>query len=149
MSAMSDYLENKLIDFIFRDQAYTRPTNLYVALFTGAPTDAGGGTEVPINGTTNYARELVTGGLNTWSATQGQNTTGVTSTGSSGSTWNKTAIQFNTPNADWGDVSHFAIFDAASGGNMLFHGALTGGARSIRQNDTVSFPIDSLQITFA
>ena len=52
MSAMSDYLENKLIDHVFRGQSYTLPV-LYVGLLTSAPSDAGGGTEVSGNA---YAR---------------------------------------------------------------------------------------------
>ena len=147
MSAMSDYLENKLVDHVFRGQSFAAPASLWFALYTAAPGDSGGGTEVSGSG---YARVSVTPSLNSWSATQGQATTGVASNGSSGSTWNKTAIQFGTPGAGgWGSVSHFAIFDASTGGNLLFTGALTGGSRTIQQNDTVSFPIDSLQITFA
>ena len=147
MSAMSDYLENKLVDHIFRGQSFGVPTNLWFALYTSAPTDSGGGTEVSGVG---YARVAIAPSLNSWSGTQGQASTGSASSGSSGSTWNKTAIQFGTPGAGgWGSVTSFAIFDASTGGNMLFHGTLTGGARTIQQNDTVSFPIDSLQISFA
>ena len=49
MSAMSDYLENALINHIFRNTDFTRPANIYVALFTAAPNDAGGGTEVSLS----------------------------------------------------------------------------------------------------
>ena len=45
MSAFSDYVENKLIDWMLRGQAFTPPATVYVALFTSAPADAGGGTE--------------------------------------------------------------------------------------------------------
>jgi len=44
--SFSDYLENKLLDHVFRDTAFTAPSTLYVGLYTTAPTDAGGGTEV-------------------------------------------------------------------------------------------------------
>jgi hypothetical protein len=45
-------------------------------------------------------------------------------------------------------VSHFGIYDAATAGNLLFWGALTI-AKTINQSDTVTFPVDSLSITFA
>ncbi len=46
MSAMSDYLENKLIDQLFRGQAAPTTSTLYVGLLTAAPSDTGGRTEV-------------------------------------------------------------------------------------------------------
>ena len=46
MAGFSDYLEDKVLDHVFGGTAYTAPTTLYVALYTVAPTDTGGGTEV-------------------------------------------------------------------------------------------------------
>ncbi|HEY9245638.1 MAG TPA: hypothetical protein VIO11_02215, partial [Candidatus Methanoperedens sp.] len=69
MAGMSDYLENKLIDHIFRARSFTAPTQLWVGLLTAAPSDAGGGTEVSGG---SYAR--ATPGVNSdtaWTATQG------------------------------------------------------------------------------
>jgi len=34
MGALSDYLENKIIDYVLRGQTFTAPTNVYVALLT-------------------------------------------------------------------------------------------------------------------
>lgn len=67
MAAMSDYLENKIVDWLFRGQTYTPPTGLYVALYTAAPSDAGGGTEVSGN---NYARVNLAPSLTNWAGTQ-------------------------------------------------------------------------------
>jgi hypothetical protein len=39
--SFSDYLEGKVLDHVFKNTAYTQPTTVYVALFTGDPTDAG------------------------------------------------------------------------------------------------------------
>ena len=63
-------------------------------------------------------------------------------------TSNNGAITFPTPTAGWGTVTHFGIYDAASGGNLLFFGALTI-AKTVNQADTVTFPAASLSITFA
>jgi hypothetical protein len=46
----SNYLENKLLDHVYGGPDYPRPATVYVALFTAAPTDSGGGTEVSGSG---------------------------------------------------------------------------------------------------
>jgi hypothetical protein len=143
MSAMSDYLENKLVDHLFRAQTLSAPATLHIGLLTSAPSDSGGGSEVSGN---NYARVAVTSSLANWAGTQAAAST-TASSGSGGQTSNNAAITFPTPLGNWGTVSHFGIYDAASGGNLLFHGALTI-AKTINQSDTVSFPAASLTITF-
>lgn len=144
MSAMSDYLENKLIDQLFRGQTAPTTTTLYVGLLTAAPSDAGGGTEVSGGA---YARASVSSSLANWAGTQSAGSTAASS-GTGGQTSNNVAITFPTPIAGWGTVTHFGIFDASSGGNLLFWGALTI-AKTINQADTVTFPAASLSITFA
>lgn len=144
MSAMSDYLENKLVDHLFRAQALTAPATLYIGLLTAAPSDSGGGTEVSGN---SYARATVTSSLANWAGTQSAGST-VASSGTGGQTSNNASITFATPSGTWGTVSHFGIYDAASGGNLLFWGSLTI-SKTINQGDTVSFPAASLTITFA
>lgn len=144
MSAMSDFLENRLIDQLFRGQTAPTTTTLHVGLLTTAPSDAGGGTEVSGG---SYARVAVTSSLANFAGTQSAGST-VASTGSGGQTSNNVAITFATPTATWGTVTHFGIYDAATGGNLLFFGALTI-AKTINQADTVTFPAASLAITFA
>lgn len=137
MSAMSDYLEGELIKHIFRTGSFTKPTNLAVGLFTAAPSDSGGGTEVSGG---SYARANTnTDPLDAnWAAPAGGN--GVTS--------NVSTITFPTPSGSWGTVTHFGIFDADSAGNLLFWGALTT-SKTINSGDTVSFAAGQLQVTFA
>jgi hypothetical protein len=144
MSAMSNYLENKLVDQLFRGQTAPTTSTLYVALFSAAPNDAGGGTEITGN---NYSRVSVTSSLANWAGTQSTGST-TASSGTGGATSNNAAITFPTPSATWGTVTHFGIFDAASSGNLLFHGALSI-SKTINQGDTVSFPAGSLSVTFA
>lgn len=139
MAAMSDYLENKLIDFLLRGQTFTAPTGLYVGLLTAAPSDTGGGTEVSGNG---YARQNLAPSLTNWAGTQAAAST-TASTGTSGTTSNNVAITFPTPTASWGTVTAFGVYDATTGGNLLFYGNLNI-AKTINQGDTVTFPISSL-----
>lgn len=144
MSAMSDFLENKIIDQLFRGQVAPTTTTLHVGLLTTAPSDAGGGTEVSGG---SYARVAVTSSLANWAGTQAAGSV-VASSGTGGATSNNVAISFPTPTATWGTVTHFGIYDAATGGNLLFWGSLTIN-KTINQADTVTFPAASLSITFA
>ena len=130
MAAMTDYLENKLIDQMFRAQAYTFPSTLYVGLLTAAPSDSTAGTEVSGG---SYARVAVTNSLANWAGTQSAGSTAASS-GTSGTTSNNNAITFPAPTANWGSVSHFAIYDASSAGNMLIWGALTA-SKTVNNGD--------------
>lgn len=108
--AQSDFLEAALLDLRFGGTAYTIPATWYVALFTAAPTDSGGGTEVAGNG---YARAPVP-----------NNTTSFGAATLSGKT-TSVAITWPLPTANWGTVVAIGFFDAASGGNMQDWGLLT------------------------
>lgn len=131
MAAMSDFMENKLIDWLLRAQAIgitgasaaagTGPTAVYVALLTAAPSDTGGGTEVTGG---SYARVTVTSALTAWAGTQSAGST-TASSGSGGTTSNNNAITFPAPTANWGVVTHVALYDASSSGNLLLWAALT------------------------
>lgn len=124
MSAMSDYLENKLIDFVFRGQTYTPPTNTWIGLLTTGTSDANTG-QVEVSGGA-YARVRVPASMTSWSATDSSSSSGSASTGTSGTTYNLGAITFPVPTgANWGVITAFGMYDAASGGNLLFYGNLT------------------------
>jgi hypothetical protein len=138
----SDYLENKLIDHLFRTGTFAKPAALCLALFTAAPSDAAGGTEVAGG---SYARVNVPPLDTNWKATQG-GTSGASS-GSGGVTSNAVAITFPAPTAAWGTVTHFGIFDAVSGGNLLIWDALTAPRTILSGDPAPSFAIDALQIT--
>jgi len=145
MSNASDYLENKLVDQLFRGQAAPSTATLYVGLFTSAPSDTGGGVEVSGNA---YARAPVTSSLTNWAGTQGAGTTAASS-GSSGTTSNNGVITFPVPTpAGWGLVTHFAVFDAISAGNQLVWGTLSA-SKTINAGDTVTFPAAALTVTIA
>lgn len=141
MAALSDYLENKLLDFLLRGQTFTAPTTVYVGLLTAAPSDTGGGTEASGG---SYARVAVASSLANWAGTQSAAST-TASSGTGGTTSNNAAINFPTPSAGWGTVTHFAVYDAASAGNLLFYGAL-GTSKTINSGDAVSFA--AAQLTF-
>jgi hypothetical protein len=138
----TDYLENLFIDHLFRTRTWTKPAALWMALFTAAPTDAGGGTEVAGGA---YARVSLPPLDANWTATQG----GVSgnSSGSAGATGNAIAIVFPAPSANWGTVTHFAIMDAATGGNMLIWDVLTVPRTIISGDPAPSFAIGALAVT--
>lgn len=144
MSAMSDFLENALIDQIFRGQSAPTTSTLYISLYTAAPSDSGGGTELSGNG---YARVSVTSSLANWAGSQSTGSTAASS-GTGGATSNNVDITFPEPTSSWGQVQAFGVHDASTGGNILFHGSLTIN-KTINEGDTVTFPAGSLVVTFA
>jgi hypothetical protein len=138
---LTDYLENKIIDHLFRGTSYTAPSTLYVSLHTAACSDSSTGTEVSGG---SYARVAVTSNGTNWANTQNSGT-GV-STGTSGTTSNSSAITFPAPTANWGTVTHFGIFDASTSGNMLLCQALTV-SKTINNGDAApSFAAGALTI---
>ncbi len=144
MSDATDFFENKLVDNFFRTSTYTRPAVLGVALFTAAPGETGGGTEVTGG---SYAR-VDHPPLNTnWNATQGG--TSGDSTGTGGLTDNALDITFPAPTANWGIVSHMAIFDATSAGNMLIFGDIIPDKTVNNSDPAPKFTAGDLDITIA
>lgn len=146
MAALSNYLENNIIDYILRGQTFTPPSTLYVGLFTAAPSDTGGGTEVAGG---SYARVSIASSMVNWAGTQGAGTT-TASSGTSGTTSNNIVISFPTPTANWGTITHVALFDASTSGNMIIYGALStsktvnnGDAAPSFQAAALSFQIDN------
>jgi hypothetical protein len=153
MSAASDFMENKLVDFFFRAQTATinsktvtwsaTPT-YYFALFTSAPSDSGGGTECSGN---SYARASIQPSLTNFTGTHGT-TTGASS-GTGGQTSNAVDITFAPPTSTgWGTVTSWGIFDADTSGNLMFWGTLTSN-KTINGGDTVKFPAGQFIITVA
>ena len=128
MAAMSNYLENALINEVLRATGYTAPSTVYVALFTSDPTDAGSGTECS---GTSYARQ---------SATFAAPSNGASSTSAD--------INFPQAGGSWGTLTHFGIFDALTTGNLLVHGALTT-SKTIDTGDVFKIASGSLTVTFA
>lgn len=135
MSEMSDYLEQQIIDHLFRTATFAKPAAIFMALFTVDPTDSGGGTEVTGGA---YAREEVVQLDANWNAP-----------GTTGLTDNVNDIVFTTASgADWGTVTGMAIFDAVTGGNMLMWSALSAN-KVVNDGDTFKFSVGDLDVTFA
>ena len=127
MSSFSDYLENKVMLHVFGGTAYTAPTTLYLALYTTAPTDTGGGTELSGSG---YARQ----------------TAAFTVTNDTAS--NTSAIEFPTATGSWGTIVAVGVFDQLTSGNLLAYGNLTA-SKTIASGDVFRVPAGDLDITLA
>lgn len=143
---LTNYTENKVIDWLFRGQTFTPPATIYVGLLTAACSDSSAGTEVTGG---SYARVAVVGSLANWAGTQSAGST-IASSGTGGTTSNNVAIAFPTPSANWGVVTHFALWDASSAGNQIICKSLTA-SKSINLGDpapqfaigTLTFRIDN------
>ena len=130
MAALSDYAEKLLLDWAMTTGSATRPTAWYVALYTAAPSDSGGGTEVSTGG---YARQSVTFGA---------------ATSPGGTTSNTGAVSFTASGANYGTVTHIGIFDALTTGNLLWHGSMTA-SKTVNDGDTLEFSIGNIDLTLA
>jgi hypothetical protein len=129
MSSFTDHTENLVLNWLFTTNSATRPTAWYVGLFTAAPSDTGGGTEVSGNG---YAR-VATGTINV--------------TGTATTATNAAVIEFAPASGgNWGTITYAAIFDAETSGNMMAWAELTT-ARTINDGDVFRIPAGSLTIT--
>ena len=129
MSSFSDYTENLVLTWLFTGSSATRPTAWFVGLFTAAPSDTGGGTEVTGNA---YAR-VATGTIS--------------GSGTATTFSNAAAIEFAAASGGkWGSVGWAGIFDASTGGNLLAWAPLTT-ARTINDGDVFRIPATSLTIT--
>lgn len=144
---LSDYAANKLIDLIFRGQAFSWPGNVFVRLMTSPPSNAGGGTEVPAAG--GYTSQSVPSSLAAWSGTQAPGST-TASTGTSGRTSNNSPIIYPAPTSSWGTITHRAVSDAAgAGGNLLFWAPMDTPRTVVGGGPAPRFSNDSLSHTFA
>jgi hypothetical protein len=127
MSAASNYTETLALTYLLTSNSATRPTAWYIGLFTSDPTDAGSGTEVS---GTNYARQSVAFSVTNDTAS------------------NSATVTFPAAGSNWGTVSHVGVYDAATSGNLLFHGAVTT-SKAIDTGDTFQITSGNLDITLA
>lgn len=121
---LTNYLENKLIDHFLGTTTFTKPSAVYVGLFTVTPGEAGGGTEVTGG---SYARQTAT-----------------FTAASSGATSNDANIDFTGMPA--ATVVAIGIFDALTSGNMLLYGSLTTN-KTTDAGDTLRIATGDLDIS--
>lgn len=126
--AISDYLENKLIDATLRGVAYTSPATVYLALFTSDPTDANTGVEVTGGA---YARQPITFGV-----------------ASNGASSNSADVMYPVATANWGTIVSVGVYDAATGGNLLYYGSLTT-SKVIQTNDQLKVNAGDITVTLS
>ena len=131
MAALSDYAENLVLNWLMRGEGETsHPISWHIGLFTSAPNDAGGGTEVSGNG---YSRQSVA-----WTQ----------ATGTGGTTSNVDIETFTASGGSWGSVTHIGIFDASTSGNLLWHGSLTT-PKTVADGDSLQFAAGAIDLTLA
>jgi hypothetical protein len=123
--SFSNYLETEVLDHVFGGNAYTAPSTLYLGLYTAAPSDTGGGTEVS---GASYARQSAA----------------MTVSGNEATT--SASVEFPAAGGSWGTITHVGVFDASTGGNLLAYGALTA-SKTIDTGDIFRIPAGSLDIT--
>ena len=125
--SFSNFLETEILDHVFGAAAYTAPGTMYLALYTTAPGEAGGGTEVSASGTA-YARQSVA----------------FTVSGNTAS--NTSAVEYPTATDDFGTVTHVGVMDALTSGNLMAYAALAS-SKTIATGDVFRVPAGDLDIT--
>jgi hypothetical protein len=96
-----------------------------VALYNAGPTECAG---------TGYAREV----CNAWDAATDADPSVVDNTN---------IIDFGTGAADWGELTHFAILDNSSGGNLITDITALTASKTVGAGDPVTFAAGALDIT--
>lgn len=129
--AMTRYLRKKLGDHSLGKAAFTMPTTVYMALFTADPTDAGVLTNEVVGSP--YARVSSTSLFSTFDLTTGIAT-------------NSSNVDFGIPAANWGTVTHAAILDALTVGNMLYFQVLPTPRVVVTGSRRVLFSAGQIQI---
>lgn len=125
---LTNYLSHALINHTLRNTAYTSPTTVYASLYTAAPNESGGGTEVTGGG---YARQAVTFGAPASKATD-----------------NTGLVDFGTASASWGTIVAVGLHDNVSGGNLLSYDVLDlADQKTVGSGDSASFPIGAIDFS--
>lgn len=130
MAAASNWLEEAILNYFFRGQSVAQPTNLYLALYINDPTDADTGTEVSGG---DYVRQQITFGSPTQSGDKGVIT-------------NNQKVEFPIAGADWGNVSHWGIRSAQTGGNLLARGGFSR-VENVQIGNRFTIENGNLQVT--
>ena len=123
--SFTNFLETEILDHVFAGAAYTAPSTLYLGLFTAAPGEAGGGTELSGNGYTRKAIAFTTSG---------------------DTTSNNAAVEFPTATGTWGTVTHVGVFDASTSGNLMVYATLSA-SKTVASGDVFRVPSGDLDIT--
>lgn len=132
MSAASDYLEDKLLDHVLGNTAFTQPSNIYLALFTAdTGLEANSPSAEISTSSTGYSRQSVSFAAS-----------------SSGSASTSATVTFSAATANWGTVTHVAVMDASTSGNVLFYGAVTT-SKTIESGDTFQVSSGNLTVSLA
>lgn len=124
-SSATDYWHQKMMDFVLKGAALVPVGNLWIGLFTTVPSLAGsGGVEVSTS-STGYGRVAIVSGAGTqWTGPTGANKDYT----------NSVDLQYAIPSANWGNVVGAGVFDAETGGNLLYVGTLTT-AKQVNNGD--------------
>ena len=125
--SFSNSLETSVLQWVFTTDSVTRPTAWHLALFTSAPGETGGGTEVSGTGTA-YARKSAT----------------FTVSGDTAS--NSATVDWDVATASWGTVTAVGVFDAATGGTLIAYASLAT-ARTIDVGDLFRISAGDLDFT--
>jgi len=129
MAAFSNYMEDKIVEHFLRNNPTSSPTTVYLALFESDPGEDNSGTETAFSG---YSRQS-----SEWTAID-----------AGGQTANTNTITF-PPNGNASAavaITHAALYDAATNGNLLLKGTLAT-PKTLQTGDVLAFGVNALTLT--
>lgn len=127
-NSWSDFLEDEILNHTFRNVTFTSPTTVYLALFSTAAGETGGGTELAT--TNNYAREAVA----------------FSAPSPAGTIVNSGTITFTASGGAWLAIVGHSMFDAVTVGNDLcFEDSVSGP--TLADGDSYEFGPGDITIT--
>lgn len=122
---------NSLLDLEFGAVSHTAKSNYYLALSTTPIGNDGTGVTEVSGGS--YARVTIANNKTSWASA------------ASGTLDNLISFEFPESSASWGTISYVALYDAASGGNILYFGALDS-TRAVATATTVLFAAGGISV---
>ena len=104
--ALTNYLENALLNATVRNTTYTSPATVYLALYNVAPTASTAGTELSGSG---YSRQAIT-----FNAPSG------------GSVTSNVTVTFGPATGNWSTINATAVVDDSTSGNIMYFTTTAG-----------------------
>ncbi len=122
---LTDHEENRLLNL-----SLPAGGGVYLALFTAAPDETGGGTEPAGDG---YARQEL-----------------ATTAAAAGSKANAADVLFGAATAGWGTILAVGVYDALTAGNLRWYRTLTAGEqRTVNLGDQYRVAAGALTFSIA
>jgi len=158
MSSASNYLEDALLDHTLRNTAYSQPSTLTIALFSGTASDVLAALEAGTGARTagNWGYYEITGGDYVRKTISFAAASGGSAASSANCTFDTATSNYDNAAGSGSTITCIAVMDAAftpdgsttHAGNVLYYGQLDN-AKEVLSGDTFQITTGNLTISLA